>query len=174
MKYVTCPVTIGIDPGLSGAIAFIPHDATLAVPWVEDMPVVAHSPRGFVKRAVDVVVLAKMLERYGMTGNATVFLERVNAFPGQGVGSMFSLGMSFWGVAGVVAACGMPLHLVEAKDWKAHYKLKADKEMARALASRYYPDCTLTAKKHHGRAEALLIARYGKETQMSNGDKDSQ
>ena len=162
MKYVTGPVTIGIDPGLSGAVAFLPHDG-IAQPWVEDMPVTGHSKTGFVKRAVDVVALAKMLEPFGISGQGRVFLERVNAFPGQGVGSMFSLGMSFWGVAGVVAACGMPLHLVEPKDWKAKFRLQADKEMARALASRYYPGCTLTAKKHHGRAEALLIARYGKE-----------
>lgn len=164
MKLISCPVTIGIDPGLSGAVAFLPHDATLAQPWVEEMPVTGHSKSGFVKRAVDVVALARMLEPFGIQGNATAYLERVNAFPGQGVGSMFSLGMSFWGVAGVVAACGIPLHLVEAKDWKGHFRLNKDKEMARALASRYYPTVDLTRKKDHGRAEALLIARYGKET----------
>ena len=160
MKYVSGPVVIGIDPGLSGAIAFLPDEW---VPWVEDMPVTGHSKSGFVKRAVDVVALAKMLEPFGIAGQSRVFLERVNAFPGQGVGSMFSLGMSFWGVAGVIAALGMPLELIESKDWKAHYRLNKDKEMSRALASRYYPMIDLTRKKDHGRAEALLIARYGKQ-----------
>lgn len=163
MKFVTCPVTIGVDPGLSGAIAFLPHDATLALPWAEDMPTMGHSKTGFVKRAVDCRAVALMLEQYAMMGTARVFMERVNAFPGQGVGSMFSLGMSFWGVFGVVAALGLEIHLVEPKDWKAHFRLTKDKELARALASRYYPGVNLTAKKHHGRAEALLIARYGME-----------
>lgn len=163
MKYVTGPVTIGIDPGLSGAVAFLPHTEGF-LPWVEDMPVIGHSKTGFVKRAVDVLALARMLEVFGIAGQGRVFLERVNAFPGQGVGSMFSLGMSFWGVAGVVAALGMELHLVEPKDWKGHFRLSKDKELARALASRYYPSVDLGRKKDHGKAEALLIARYGKET----------
>ena len=161
MKYVSGPVTIGIDPGLSGAIAFLPRDWP---PFVEDMPTMGHSKTGFVKRAVDCRTLARMLEPYSMTGSARVFLERVNAFPGQGVGSMFSLGMSFWGAFGVCAALALEIHLVEAKDWKGHFRLNKDKELARALAIRYYPDIKLSAKKHHGRAEALLIARYGKET----------
>ena len=162
MKYVSGPVVIGIDPGLSGAIAFLSEDFGA---WVEDMPVIGHSKTGFVKRAVDLVALARMLEPYGMSGTASAFLERVNAYPGQGVGSMFSLGMSFWGVAGVVCALGIPLTLVEPKNWKAKYRLGSDKELARALASRYYPLLDLTRKKDHGRADALLIARYGKEKQ---------
>ena len=161
MKFVSGHVTIGIDPGLGGAVAFIPDQPGITA-WVEPMPVTGHSKSGFVKRAVDVTALSRMLAPSAIGGGATVFLERVNAFPGQGVGSMFSLGMSFWGVAGVVAALGMPLHLVEPKDWKAHFRLNKDKELARALASRYYPDVDLSRKKDHGKAEALLIARYGK------------
>lgn len=160
MKYVTGPVTVGIDPGLSGAIAFVPADWPA---WVEDMPVMAHSKSGFVKNAVDCRAIARLLEPFAINGGARVFMERVNAFPGQGVGSMFSLGMSFWGVAGVVSALGIPLHLVNPADWKGHFRLNKDKELARALATRYYPDVVLTRKKDHGRAEALLIARYGKE-----------
>jgi len=160
VKYVTGPVVIGIDPGLSGAIAFLPRDWPA---WVDDMPVMAHSKKGFVKNAVDCRALARMLEPYAIAGTGSVFMERVNAFPGQGVGSMFSLGMSFWGAFGVCAALAMPITLVEAKDWKGHFRLNADKELARALAIRYWPDIKLSAKKHHGRAEALLIAKYGKE-----------
>lgn len=161
MKYATGPVVIGIDPGLSGAVAFLSEDWGA---WVEDMPVIGHSKTGFVKRAVDCRELARMLEPFAMHGTPRVFIERVNAFPGQGVGSMFSLGMSFWGAFGVCAALACEIHLVEAKDWKGHFRLNKDKELARALAQRYYPDAILSAKKHHGRAEALLIARYGNET----------
>jgi hypothetical protein len=162
MKFVTGPVTIGIDPGLSGAVAFLPHVENI-LPWVEDMPTMGHSPTGFVKRAVDCRALARMLEPYSMAGTGRVFMERVNAFPGQGVGSMFSLGMSFWGAFGVCAALAMETHLVQPKDWKNHFRLDKDKELARALASRYFPSVVLSRKKDHGRAEALLIARYGKE-----------
>ena len=160
MKYVTGPVTIGIDPGLSGAIAFLPRDWPA---WVEDMPTQGHSKTGFVKRAVDCAALSRMLRPYGLSGNARCVMEKVNAFPGQGVGSMFSLGMSFWGAVGVVVALGIELHLAAPQEWKAHFKLNRDKELARALASRLYPAVDLSRKKDHGKAEALLIARYGQE-----------
>lgn len=163
MKLVTGRITIGIDPGLSGAIAFLPHDAPVG-PWVVDMPTIAHSKTGFVKRAVDGVALAQLLSPFTIACDATVYMERVNAFPGQGVGSMFSLGMSFWCVAGVCAGLGLPLHLVEPKDWKGHYGLGRDKELARDRARRLYPAVAsdLSRQKDHNRAEALLIAGYGR------------
>lgn len=154
--------TIGIDPGLSGAIAILPHDPAVA-PVIADMPVRPYGEKGFVKRAVDVDALADILKPYSVIGDTQAYLERVNAFPGQGSASMFSLGMSYWGVAGVLAALKIPLHLVEPKEWKGHFGLAKDKELARALALRYYPGMELTRKKDHNRAEALLIARYGRE-----------
>ena len=161
MKLVSGSVVVGIDPGLSGAVAFLPEPPWL--PWVEDIPTVVHSKSGFVKNAVDAMGLARMLEPYAMLGQARVFLEHVNAFPGQGVGSMFSLGMTFGTIAGVVAALRMPLQFVGPAEWKAHFKLTKDKDLARGLATRLYPDIDLSRKKDHNRAEALLIARYGKE-----------
>lgn len=151
---------IGIDPGLSGAIAILscvrPPEAV-----VHDMPVIAHSKSGFVKNAVDVEALARLLAPYSVVASSVAYLERVNAFPGQGVGSMFSLGMSFWGAAGVLAGLGIPFTLVEPKEWKGSYRLDKDKELARSLAMRYYPGVNLDRKKDHNRAEALLIAGYG-------------
>jgi crossover junction endodeoxyribonuclease RuvC len=155
-------VVIGIDPGLSGAIAWLgPNGGAHVV----DMPTIQLSKTGFVKRALDVNGLTILLEGYAAATNPrpTVYMERVNAFPGQGVGSMFSLGMSFWGAAGVIAGIGLALVLVEPKDWKGYFRLNKDKELARGLASRYYPSVDLHRKKDHGRAEALLIARYGQE-----------
>ena len=150
-------IAIGIDPGLSGAIGILLPGGAVSL----DMPVVAYSKTGFVKRVVDVHSLTHILVDYADV--AAVFLERVNAFPGQGVGSMFSLGMSYWGAAGVVAALGMPLHPVNAADWKRHFKLNAEKDLARGLAQRLFPGVDLHKVKDHGRAEALLIARYGQE-----------
>lgn len=153
-------IIVGIDPGLTGGIAAI-FDAV--DPAVVDMPTMQLGKTGFVKNAVDLNALALILGVYADLG-ATVFIERVNAFPGQGVSSMFSLGMSFWGAAGVCAGLGLPVHLVAPGEWKAHFKLNRDKELARGLASRLYPVVDLSRKKDHGRAEALLIARYGQET----------
>lgn len=149
---------IGIDPGLSGAVAFVPDSGAARV---VDMPTAPYSKTGFVKRALDLEALARLLEPYA--GSARVYLERVSAFPGQGVGSMFSLGMSYWGAAGAAVAAGLPVTLVEPKAWKAYFGLTKDKGEALTLARRLFPGAELHLAKHHNRAEALLIAAYGAE-----------
>lgn len=165
-------ISIGIDPGLSGAIAFIPDAGE---PRVVDMPVAAYS-EGAVKNAVNLAGVAAHLRPYLAVlleqGDVRVMIERVNAMPsipgknGQrrsmGSSSAFSLGMSYWGVAGVVTALGLPLTIVTPNEWKKFFKLGADKDMARGLAARLFPTAPLHAKKHHGRAEALLIAQYAR------------
>lgn len=158
-------ITLGIDPGLTGAIAVIGDgDHALVYP----MPVVQVGKTGFVKNAVDIHALARLLAPYrerSRVMDVTVVIERVNAFPGQGVSSMFSLGMSYWGAAGVVAGLGLPLHVIESKAWKRFFHIDGpkdgQKELARGLASRLFPGVDLSKKKDHGKADALLIARYG-------------
>lgn len=153
-------IYIGVDPGLTGGVAMIVPEMGVNV---IDMPTVEYSKAGAVKRAVDCNGLAKWLgPRIGGIA-ITLFIERVNAMPGQGVSSMFSLGMSFWGVVGVAAGLGIPVELVEPRAWKRYFGLGPDKDQARGLASRLYPSVDLSKKKDHGRAEALLIARYGME-----------
>jgi len=153
-------IIIGIDPGLTGGVGII---STRGGPAESlDMPTFAYSSAGSVKRAVSCPALASILSRYS-DFSPLLYMERVNAFPGQGVSSMFSLGMSFWGVAGVAAGLGIPVQLVEPRAWKKHFGLGPDKDQARGLASRLYPGVDLSRKKDHGRAEALLIARYGQE-----------
>ncbi len=144
---------IGIDPGaVSGAFALIDTDQG---EQVYDVPVVANnvSASAF---ASDL----RALERVGRID--AVILERVNAFPGQGVSSSFAFGQGYGTIIGVVQALGFPLHLVHPTVWKKHFKLPGkDKEAARAMAMRFYPYATgLKRKKDAGRAEALLLARY--------------
>jgi crossover junction endodeoxyribonuclease RuvC len=157
-------IVIGIDPGLSGAIAFIPRQGES---WVEDMPVLTLSATGFVKRALNPHGLSRILRAHVSSldldpVNPVVFIERVNAFPGQGVASMFSLGMSFWGAFSVAATLAYETRLVEPKDWKRHFHLAKDKDLARGMAQRLFPHIDLSRVKDHGRAEALLIAAYGR------------
>ena len=160
---MSAPV-IGIDPGLSGAIAVISGNYYA----VHDMPVIPAGKGAFVKRAVDLEAVARILREstsvFGKDHVGRVVIERVNAFPGQGVSSMFSLGMSFYGVAGVAAGIGLRVDLVGSAEWKRHFELDSDKEKSLTMARFRFPLVELSRKKDHGRAEALLIALYGKET----------
>lgn len=154
-------ITIGIDPGLSGAIGFLDDGKYLGV---ADMPIVAKGS-GSVKNEVDAVGLIKTLLDYCSEDKSTIVaLERVNAMPGQGVSSVFSLGDSFGSARASVAACRVELVYVTPVKWKNYFKLPSDKEMCRAAAIRMFPDAPLHLKKHSDRAEALLMARWLFET----------
>lgn len=149
---------LGIDPGLSGALAF--YFPVQQVVSAEDMPVVAGD--------VDAATLAARIIQ--MRPDVAI-VESVGARPGQGVSSTFKFGCGFGIVRGVIAASGVPLHLVSPAKWKRGFGLNSDKEKSRALALQLWPArADLFARKmDHGRAEAALIARYGAERIIAGG-----
>ena len=154
-------ISIGIDPGLTGAIGVLRDGEFYAV---IDMPTVVKGA-GSVKNEVDPAGLANILRQYAPADEAvSVVLERVNAMPQQGSSSIFSLGDSFGCARSVVAACRFELTYVTPVTWKKHFKLSSDKEVGRALATRTFPDAPLYLKKHADRAEALLMAKWLYET----------
>lgn len=155
---------IGIDPGLSGAIALLKDDDTLC--WVEDMPIM---PEGK-KMQVNEPELTRIIkETYSSLTSGheccpTCYLERVSAMPGQGVTSMFNFGVGYGIVRGVVQALGIPLWFVRPVAWKRQAGiLHRDKDAARTMAQHLYPAAPLGRVKDIGRADAILIARYGSE-----------
>ena len=156
-------LVIGIDPGLSGAMAMLGTRGLLAV---VDLPVVAKgSGAGRVKNEINPAALSQLLRDWvaGHADDVLVVIERVSAMPDQGVAGVFSLGDTLGSIRGVVATRGYPVAWVTPQRWKKHYGLPADKELARARAIQLYPDADLPRKKDHNRAEAILIARYGWE-----------
>ena len=150
MSYVC---VCGVDPGLSGAVAFYypGHDKIS----VYDMPVVNGD--------VDVAGLADLLRRILPE---IALVEQVASRPGQGVSSMFKFGTGYGMVHGVLGALQIPRHLATPQRWKKHFRLDAEKESARALALRFWPDRAelFARKKDAGRAEAVLIAKYAAQT----------
>lgn len=150
---------VGIDPGLSGAIAVLDDNANLVD--LSDIPVMAKGKgKSVVKNQINAVALSDLMLAYM---NTTAIIENVSARPGQGVSSMFSLGDSVGAIRGVCASLKMRSHYVTPQTWKKYYKLPSDKEYARAKAIELYPEASLHRKKDHGKAEAILLARYGYE-----------
>jgi len=153
---------IGIDPGVTGAIAFIREDGGY---HVEDMPVMARG-KSSTRKQINPTALYDIIGNNLYLGESRTecYLERVTSMPGQGVASMFSMGDSFGCIRGVLAPFTYPLHVITPQSWKKHYKLGKDKEICRAKAIELFPLAELHRKKDHNRAEALLIAKYGVET----------
>jgi hypothetical protein len=140
----------GIDPGLSGAIAFffpVAPDRVAA----EDMPAAGGE--------VDCATLAA---RILQMGPALAVIERVAAMPKQGVSSTFKFGQSYGAIRGVLAALRIQTHVVSPAVWKRYFRLDSDKEKSRSLALRTFPKTPqhFARKRDHNRAEAAMLAVY--------------
>lgn len=155
-------IIIGIDPGLSGAIAELDRGTIL----VSDMPTFSVTRGKKTRRFVDPVQLTILLR--DLFNPDHIILEEVAAMPGNGAVSMFSFGRSFGVVEGVIGALGIPITYVRPAVWKRAMGLTADKGQSQLLATRLFP---LDAgqwplKKHDGRAEAALLAEYGRRCEL--------
>lgn len=164
---------IGIDIGITGAIAVVPEDGTKA--WVIDMPAITIERNKKTKRLVDGRGIARELSR--LRGETYAFVEAAQASQNMGVVSAFSYGESFGLVVGVLNALGIPVQPARPVVWKRDLgilrrgnqelgrdELRAEgKRMARALARKLYPHIDVCMAKHDGRAEAILIAHWGHE-----------
>lgn len=161
---------IGIDPGLTGAIALVDGERALGV-W--DIPTAGEGASRTVCAPLLADLLGNVLDEAEMRsegrteateGRLPVVMEWVSAMPKQGVSSTFRFGQAVGVLEGVVGAKHWPISRVRPHHWKTFWKLtRKEKDAARALAIDVYPELAhmLTRKKDQGRAEALLIAGFG-------------
>jgi crossover junction endodeoxyribonuclease RuvC len=138
-----------IDPGAVHAAIAVFHDYTPV--FVDDLRTV--------NGMLDATALAHALEDMKVQ---RVVIENVHAMPLQGLSSTFKFGMGTGIIHGVAGALRLPLTLVTPSQWKSFHGLDKDKEKARALAIRKWPEFNrhLDRKKDADRAEALLIGDW--------------
>lgn len=153
------PIILGIDPGLTGGIAFLstaPGRAARVI-TADDIPTFGVEA----KRRVDALAFAQMIQNCPPD---FAVIERAQAMPDQGASSGFIYGRAVGALEGVVLGMEIALEIIEPTAWKKHHGLiKADKEASRQRAMLHYPEAHafIARKKDHGRAEAMLIAAYG-------------
>jgi crossover junction endodeoxyribonuclease RuvC len=151
-------IVLGIDPGaVSAAWAAITdtHVNCGDVPVADRMV----DANGFAN------LVSAMVEAPTGLGAIVAVIEKVNAFPAQGVSSSFRFGMGYGIIHGVLAALAVQRVDVAPGLWKRHFRLGPDKEQARALALRRFPMLALPLgrKRDAGRAEAVLMALWWQE-----------
>lgn len=154
---------LGIDPGISGALAVLDGDGA-ALEWC-DMPTIKVGKRTVVD-AAGVVDWLRSWRKVDDVVIATV--EQLGAIRNTGRGkdasviTQFSLGRSMGVIEGVLVAESISANYVMPVVWKRHHGLIGmDKDASRGVASRLFPDVPLTRKKDHNQADALLLAVYG-------------
>ena len=155
---------LGIDPGVSGALALLEFAGVFSFPKLialADMPVMPLGKKGK-KKQVNSSELVSLLIKWHRP-ELVVYLEQVQSMPGQGVSSMFNFGMGYGMIQGAIAALQLPMALVRPSAWKKRAGLlHCEKERSRTFAQQLFPGADLSLKKDVGRAEAILIAMFGK------------
>lgn len=144
----------GIDPGASGAIVCINGEggiieqqshASLSFPWKEQ--------GRFLLRLKELKCLLVM--------------EKVHAFRGQGVSSMFSFGQNYGGWLALLDCSEVPYILVPPQTWQKKILGPFAKGQAKATAFKYitrrYPQLNFSKSKDEGVIDALCMALYAKE-----------
>lgn len=162
---------LGIDPGSaspSGAVYQVLNGAKGAIIHAFDIPMIGEEN----ERRVDVLAFVDLIQTWGIS-HATI--ERVNAMPSipdeqtglrrvMGTASMFRFAAAYGDLRTTIRCCGFEPRFVMPASWKRFYGLRGpDKEASRMLALELWPRMAelLKRKMDEGRAEAMLIARYG-------------
>jgi hypothetical protein len=167
---------LGIDPGLRGALALLPPDGECIA--CTDTPIV-HVKRGTSTRmqyapgdmrGALVSLLAKATVSNGADSpqpvHVVAVIELVHALPGEGVRSVGTLmrGTGLW--EGMCTGLGLSVRIVAPLAWKKHAGLlRSKKGASRVVASTMFPTLDLGPKSQTGRADAVLIAAYGRAQQ---------
>ena len=158
-------IVVGIDTGLSGAIAILENNKVLNI---FDMPVMAEGKKN--KRQLNSAQLVNIIkDSTKPDAEIAVVVEQVNAMPGQGVTSMFNFGQTFGAIKGVCAALELPIFFVRPSKWKKHFELiNSSKDSSRTKVIEMYPSLSsqLAKKKDVNKSDAILIARFYTETRL--------
>lgn len=153
--------SIGIDPGLNGAIAVINDTGSL---HILDMPTMTVERNNKSKRQVSATELANIFANLN-SNDIHVYVEKVSAMAGQGVTSVFSFGRSFGMIEGILAANRLPVTFVAPATWVKAVGRGQGKDASRARAMELFPQNQADFKrvKDDGRADAALIAYWGQK-----------
>ena len=148
---------IGIDCGLSGAIALLENGKLVSV---HDMPTLTIESNKKAKRQVSAPMLAAII---GQIKPDHAYVEKPASRPGQSVVAMFGFGRSLGVVEGVLAALQVPCTYVAPATWTKAMGKAQGKDASRHRAMELFPEHQQLFKRvmDDGRAEASLIATWG-------------
>lgn len=143
---------IGIDVGLDGAVAILP----VGLFW--------DTPSARQKKGRDYLpqLMAEFLRLHAEGAQAAIEGQHVFAGQGRTSGGSLMKGYGLW--IGLLAGVGIPYTVVAPAVWKRAMGIQvgAAKDASRLRAMQLFPQLTgqMALKKHHGRADALLIAEW--------------
>jgi crossover junction endodeoxyribonuclease RuvC len=153
---------IGIDIGVSGALAMICYDGSGWQVDVRDMPVLWIKVSGKNRRVLDERELWELLKVWRAYLPEMAIMEAVHPVPKQGGVSNFGFGRQYGMIEMALVGNGYEYDTIPPQRWKKEFGLIGKgKGNSRQLAARLFPGADLGERGDEGRAEALLLALYG-------------
>ena len=141
-------VILGIDPGRRGALALLDTDSLRVT--CHDMP----GDTSALHALICELPLVKLCA-----------LEQLHAGPQMSRTTIAAMFEAYGALKGALAWRSIPVFSTRPSQWKPALSVPADKSAARRRASEFFPDDAdqWRLAKHDGRAEAALIAWYGRK-----------
>lgn len=170
-------ISIGIDPGLHGAIVAV--DENFGLVEYYDCPVIQNVKTKKGKKSTKYefapAVMADYLRAIAtraerMDGYVKVWLERAGAMPKQGLSSTFKTGRGFGLWEGIIAGISIKYDIIAPRTWSKEMfqgtPLGDPKQRSLSKAQRLFPELPLTKPNGRvlsldGRSDAALIAYFG-------------
>ena len=153
-------IVLGVDPGATGGLAWTTMTGTM------DSMAFTRATEQDISKA-----FATLGDRLVGTH---AYLEKVHAFPGQGVSSSFNFGSSYGFLRGCLISHGIPFETVTPQKWQKTFGLirknkvetiTQKKNRHKARAQELFPHL----KVNHATADCLLIAEFGRRLRVAMG-----
>lgn len=151
-------IILGVDPGLSGALAVVDDGG---IREILDMPTVLIRRGKTDKAEVIHEPILKLALSYKLRA---VFVEQVGGLPGQSASAAFNFGRAAAAPEYLMRGMHLRVERVPPQRWQKALNVPKGKDGSREMAARLWPKAAglFSRKKDDGRAEAALIAEYGR------------
>ncbi|TQE06225.1 hypothetical protein C1H46_008165 [Malus baccata] len=167
---------IGVDPDVSGALALLKaddDDPASSSARVYDSPHLKVLVGKRVRRRLDAKSIVQLLGSFDAPPGTVAYVEQSTPFPQDGKQGWWSGGFGYGLWIGILVAMGFSVVPVSSVSWKSKFEISGSmytKDDSRRVASALFPSLKsmLERKKDHGRADALLIAAYGKGMEIKS------
>ena len=157
---------MGVDPGINASVAFLEFGEGRPSEFIAmlDLPTMDDGEN----RQIDAEKFSDYLEKFSPDIAVIENVQPMPSIPGadgarrsMGAASSFRFGLACGMIRGVVRAYQVPVVMVHPQSWKRSFGLKgSDKKQDAAKLLELHPAAAkfITLQKHHGRADAGLMA----------------
>lgn len=160
---------VGVDPGVTGAIALLGEDGYLEIIDLDNYYIKDEKRMNWRELDADILLNPLFLTCKSIT------IERVHSMPRDGHVGAFRFGYIYGGLEGVLSSAtpmDIDIQRVTPQTWKKFYGIRAaPKDVSQDLARELFAEYAgaFSRVKDHNRAEAVLIANYGRIKRQKGG-----